>query len=103
MVSTGTTKEASRPGERFIPSARLPRKSFLDSLDRADLKLFDKHLNEPAEYVYSAKFKLARTEREFFGKTGTTAALKERPRVGLTTPDSDKMGSAGPSHSAETE
>ncbi len=103
MVSTGTTKESGRPGERFIPCVRPPRKSFLDSLARADLKLLDKHLSEPAEYVYSDKFKLARTEREFFGKTGTAAALKKLPRAGLTTPDSDKMGSTKPAHSAEIE
>ena len=103
MVSTGTTKEVSRPGDRFIPSVRPPRKRFLDSLDRADQKLFEKHLHEPAEYVYSRKFKLARTEREFFGKTGAAAALKNCSKADLTTPDSDKMGSAGPSHTAETE
>ena len=103
MVSTGTTKEESRPGERFIPSVRPPRKSFLDSLDRADQKLFDKHLHEPAEYVYSPKFKLARTERQFFGKSAGAAELKKCSQAGLTTPDSDKMGSSKPSHSAETE
>jgi RNA polymerase sigma factor (sigma-70 family) len=102
MVSSGTSKEASRPGERFIPTVLPPRKSFLDSLSRADLKLLDKHLQEPAEYVYSPKFKLARTEREFFGKSGAACPGK-RPKTDLTTPDSNKMGSGSPSHSAESE
>ncbi len=100
---TSTRKATNRKGSRFIPSVRPPRKSLVDKLSPEDRKLLHKHLFEPAECVYLSKFRLARTERELFGKKSSATRAVEGDKAALVRPDDQKLGSSVRTHSADRE
>ncbi len=102
-MTEATGRSATGKGSRFVPTARPPRKNTLNKFDPEERKMLDRLLRESIECVYLDKFKLARTERELFGKKNTASGRVLDDRSAMLRPDSDKLGSNVDTHSAGAE
>lgn len=102
-MTEATVKTASTIGSKFVPTARPPRRNTLSKFDPEERKMLDRVLCEPIECVYLDKFRLARTERDLFGKKSAATSSVLDDKAAMLRSDSDKNGSNVDTHSATTE